>query len=174
MGRTLADDVNCNGTMWLKREGGVAEVLDCLRNTDAKTLSVQQWNSYSGILGFPSAPTIDGEFLKAHPLELLRRGEFDETEIMIGSNRDEGKYKLVLSNLYANEYQQIIEKWCKVYCTVIYFKVDLRTSFKKEGFGTHMNSRNPKNERSKKPYFKSLDGFWFWDPLRGYKSCFKV
>lgn len=85
--------MNCNASTRLEREGGVAEVIQCLRTVDAKFMSVQQWNSYSGILGFPSAPTIDGEFLTAHPLELLRRGDFDETEIMIGSNRDEGRGK---------------------------------------------------------------------------------
>lgn len=63
-----------------------------MRQVDAKTLSTMQWNSYWGILGFPSAPTIDGVFLPKHPLDLLRDAEFDQdTEIMIGSNQDEGE-----------------------------------------------------------------------------------
>lgn len=63
-----------------------------MRQVEAKTLSTMQWNSYWGILGFPSAPTIDGVFLPKHPLDLLREAEFDQdTEIMIGSNQDEGE-----------------------------------------------------------------------------------
>jgi acetylcholinesterase len=63
----------------------------CLRLVDSKTISVQQWNSYWGILGFPSAPTIDGVFLPKHPLDLIRDRNYDDTEILIGSNRDEGE-----------------------------------------------------------------------------------
>lgn len=65
--------------------------MSCMRAVDAKTISVQQWNSYFGILGFPSAPTIDGVFLPKHPLDLLREGDFQDTEILIGSNQDEGE-----------------------------------------------------------------------------------
>ncbi|XP_046404740.1 acetylcholinesterase-like isoform X2 [Ischnura elegans] len=70
----------------------IDEVMECMRSVDPKTISVQQWNSYWGILGFPSAPTIDGVFLPKHPLELLKEGDFSKTEILIGSNQDEGTY----------------------------------------------------------------------------------
>ncbi|XP_071449343.1 acetylcholinesterase-like [Hetaerina americana] len=70
----------------------VAELMECMRSVEPKTISVQQWNSYWGILGFPSAPTIDGVFLPKHPLELLKEGDFGQTEILIGSNQDEGTY----------------------------------------------------------------------------------
>jgi acetylcholinesterase len=63
----------------------------CLRLVDSKIISVQQWNSYWGILGFPSAPTIDGFFLPKHPLDLIRDGDYEDTEIIIGSNQDEGE-----------------------------------------------------------------------------------
>lgn len=66
-------------------------MMACMRNVDPKTISVHQWNSYWGILGFPSAPTIDGVFLPTHPMEMLRKGDFPETEILIGSNQDEGE-----------------------------------------------------------------------------------
>lgn len=61
-----------------------------MRAVDAKTISVQQWNSYSGILGFPSAPTIDGEFMPSDPMTMLRNADLDGIEILVGSNRDEG------------------------------------------------------------------------------------
>jgi acetylcholinesterase len=62
-----------------------------MRNVDAKTLSVQQWNSYSGILGFPSAPTIDGEFMPSDPEGMLASSNLQDIDILVGSNRDEGE-----------------------------------------------------------------------------------
>lgn len=84
----LVEDCGCNASLLVTQS---TKVMDCMRAVDAKTISVQQWNSYSGILGFPSAPTVDGLFLPKHPLELLREGNFQDTEILIGSNRDEGE-----------------------------------------------------------------------------------
>ncbi|XP_011498519.1 PREDICTED: acetylcholinesterase [Ceratosolen solmsi marchali] len=85
----LVQDCNCNSSML---EENATRVMECMKSVDAKTISVQQWNSYSGILGFPSAPTIDGVFLPKDPLELLRDSDFDKTEIVIGNNENEGTY----------------------------------------------------------------------------------
>jgi acetylcholinesterase len=85
--RILVKDCNCNSSML---EDNATRVMECMKSVDAKTISVQQWNSYSGILGFPSAPTIDGVFLPKDPLDLLRESDFDKTEIMIGNNENEG------------------------------------------------------------------------------------
>ncbi|KAL3280243.1 hypothetical protein HHI36_017738 [Cryptolaemus montrouzieri] len=52
-----------------------------------------QWNSYSGILGFSSTPTIEGVFLPKHPMDMLAEGEgYEDMEILLGSNHDEGKF----------------------------------------------------------------------------------
>jgi acetylcholinesterase len=88
IGRILVEDVGCNSTQLTE---STSKVMACLRLVDSKTISVQQWNSYWGILGFPSAPTIDGVFLPKHPLDLIRDRNYDDTEILIGSNQDEGK-----------------------------------------------------------------------------------
>lgn len=61
-----------------------------MREVDAKTISVQQWNSYSGILSFPSAPTIDGEFLPSEPLSMLRELNLTGYDVVMGNVRDEG------------------------------------------------------------------------------------
>lgn len=66
-------------------------VLNCMRSVDAKTISVQQWNSYSGILGFPSAPTIDGEFMPSDPATMLKNANLEGIDILMGSNKDEGE-----------------------------------------------------------------------------------
>lgn len=62
----------------------------CMRSVDAKTMSVQQWNSYAGILGFPSAPTIDGVFMPADPMTMMAEADLTEMDILMGSNKDEG------------------------------------------------------------------------------------
>lgn len=88
IGRVLVEDVGCNSTQLTESP---SRVMACLRLVDSKTISVQQWNSYWGILGFPSAPTIDGVFLPKHPLDLIKDRNYDDTEILIGSNQDEGE-----------------------------------------------------------------------------------
>ncbi|XP_066999998.1 acetylcholinesterase [Anabrus simplex] len=87
--KVLVDDCGCNATQLVDAP---SKVMACLRAVDPKTISLQQWNSYWGILGFPSAPTIDGVFLPKHPIQLLKDGDFHDTEILIGSNQDEGTY----------------------------------------------------------------------------------
>ncbi len=62
-----------------------------MRSVVAKTISVQQWNSYSGILGFPSAPTVDGDFMPSDPMTMLAEADLSEVDILVGSNKDEGK-----------------------------------------------------------------------------------
>lgn len=85
--RILVTDCGCNAT---ELDENPARVMACMRSVDARTISVQQWNSYRGILGFPSAPTIDGIFLPKDPMDLLREGDFRETELLIGNNKNEG------------------------------------------------------------------------------------
>ncbi|KAJ8961922.1 hypothetical protein NQ318_021541 [Aromia moschata] len=88
IGRILVQDCGCNASLL---DTSPHQVMDCMRAVDAKTISLQQWNSYSGILGFPSTPTIDGILLPKHPMDLLREGDFEDMEILLGSNHDEGK-----------------------------------------------------------------------------------
>ncbi|XP_049534889.1 acetylcholinesterase isoform X5 [Anopheles darlingi] len=114
----LIDDCNCNLTM-LKESPHT--VMQCMRNVDAKTISVQQWNSYSGILGFPSAPTIDGVFMTADPMTMLREANLEGIDILVGSNRDEGTYFLL-------------------YDFIDYFEKDAATSLPRDKFLEIMNT----------------------------------
>lgn len=86
--RVLVEDCGCNSSLLMENP---ELVMACMRYVDAKSISVQQWNSYWGLLGFPSAPTIDGVLLPKDPLELLKESDFEETEILIGNNKNEGK-----------------------------------------------------------------------------------
>lgn len=85
---SLVDDCGCNATLL---QDNPKDVIKCMQQIDAKTISVQQWNSYSGILGFPSAPTIDGKFMPNDPMTMLSQADLEGVDILVGSNRDEGK-----------------------------------------------------------------------------------
>ena len=86
----LISDVGCNASLI---DTDTSEVMRCMRQIDGKTLSMAQWKFYWGILGFPSAPTIDGVFLPKHPVDMLKEGNFKNTELLVGTNQDEGKLK---------------------------------------------------------------------------------
>ncbi|KAL9894042.1 acetylcholine esterase [Glossina fuscipes fuscipes] len=92
IGKSLINDCNCNVSLLTENPQAV---MACMRAVDAKTISVQQWNSYSGILSFPSAPTIDGAFLPADPMTLLKTADLNGYDIMIGNVKDEGTYFLL-------------------------------------------------------------------------------
>ena len=83
----LVNDVGCNASLVGL---DTRAVMECMRSVEAKNLSLIQWNSYWGILGFPSAPTIDGVFLPKHPKDMLKEGGFGDAEILVGTNQDEG------------------------------------------------------------------------------------
>lgn len=91
IGTALIDDCGCNSTLLTEQPN---YVMTCMQNVDAKTISVQQWNSYSGILGFPSAPTIDGVFMPSDPMTMLMEADLEGIDILVGSNRDEGEYTI--------------------------------------------------------------------------------
>ena len=90
VGKTLINDIRCNASR-LSDESMHSKLIACLSKADAKDVSTQQWNSYWGILGFPSAPTIDGVLVPKHPMEMLKDDVPEDIEIMIGSNQDEGE-----------------------------------------------------------------------------------
>lgn len=88
IGLALVDECGCNAS---QIEENSSRVMSCMRAVDAKTISKRQWNSYWGILGFPSAPTIDGVLLTKDPMEMVRDGNYSDIEIIIGSNLNEGE-----------------------------------------------------------------------------------
>ena len=71
-----------------------ADTLQCLRDLPPAVISTRQWDSYSPIMNFPSAPTIDGKFLPKHPIDMLKEGDFKKAELLLGSNLNEGKGKV--------------------------------------------------------------------------------
>jgi carboxylesterase type B len=74
------------------------EVLFCLKKVSFAKLTNAMWTiEDDSVLLTPLAPTIDGYFLRQHPLDLLADGNFKDAPILIGVNHDEGAYFLPFS-----------------------------------------------------------------------------
>ena len=93
----VAEVIGCEKT------DDVRKIIQCLMETDAKTLSDSQWVTL-GAMQFPWVPVIDGVFLTESPEKSLRRGNFKRCPILIGSNKNEGSYFLIYE---AREYLKL-------------------------------------------------------------------
>ena len=86
----LARNVNCAHD----GESSTAATIECLRTVPAWHLvSSEEWPT--GICQFPFVPIIDGVFLAGSPEQTLdTQGDFKKTNILAGSNADEGYFFL--------------------------------------------------------------------------------
>lgn len=67
------------------------EVVECLRERDATELVDNEWGTL-GLCEFPFVPVVDGVFLDETPTRSLATGRFKKTDILTGSNTEEGYY----------------------------------------------------------------------------------
>lgn len=67
------------------------EVVACLRERDPKELVDNEWGTL-GVCEFPFVPVVDGVFLDETPQRSLATGRFKKTDILTGSNTEEGYY----------------------------------------------------------------------------------
>lgn len=97
-GLRLAEAVNCPHDA-----NNLTAVVACLRQTNATTLVYNE--ASSGICDFPFVPIIDGSFLDELPAKSLRNGNFKKTNIMMGSNSEEGYWFIMyfLSSIFRRE-----------------------------------------------------------------------
>ncbi|CRK91881.1 CLUMA_CG005501, isoform A [Clunio marinus] len=72
----------------------LSETADCLREKDAKVLVDNEWGTL-GICEFPFVPVVDGAFLDETPQRSLASGRFKKTDILTGSNSEEGYYFII-------------------------------------------------------------------------------
>lgn len=72
----------------------LSETVDCLREKDAKVLVENEWGTL-GICEFPFVPVVDGAFLDETPQRSLATGRFKKTDILTGSNSEEGYYFII-------------------------------------------------------------------------------
>nr|ADA63843.1 acetylcholinesterase [Lasioderma serricorne] len=85
-GLRLAEAVGCP-----HEKGDLPAVIDCLRKADPVQLVNNEWGTL-GICEFPFDPVIDGAFLDEHPSRSLANKNFKKTNILMGSNTEEGYY----------------------------------------------------------------------------------
>ncbi|KAK4310704.1 hypothetical protein Pmani_017733 [Petrolisthes manimaculis] len=78
-------------------------VIDCLRYTNASLLVMNEPSF--GICDFPFVPIIDGAFLDELPSKSLRNNNFKKTNIMMGSNTEEGFWFIMyfLTDIFRRE-----------------------------------------------------------------------
>ncbi|XP_039295607.1 acetylcholinesterase [Nilaparvata lugens] len=82
----------------------IAEATECLRRMNASDLVENEWGTL-GICEFPFVPIVDGTFLDDHPHRSLATKNFKKTNILMGSNTEEG-YSFIfyhLTELFRNE-----------------------------------------------------------------------
>ncbi|KAL5005368.1 hypothetical protein ScPMuIL_018824 [Solemya velum] len=89
-GRVLAKHLDCGYE-------DVGRAIRCLKKVPAESFPMADFSSEItvGIIQFPFVPIVDGRFLIEEPEVSLMRGNFKKTEILIGSNKNEGNYFLI-------------------------------------------------------------------------------
>ncbi|KAE8737177.1 Acetylcholinesterase 1/Carboxyl/Cholinesterase 57, partial [Frankliniella occidentalis] len=99
-GLRLAEAVGCPNPT----RGNLPAVIRCLRNTTASELVEKEWGTL-GICEFPFVPVIDGSFLDEMPQKSLATRNFKKTNILMGSNTEEGYYFILyyLTELFRKE-----------------------------------------------------------------------
>ncbi|XP_035782837.1 acetylcholinesterase-like isoform X2 [Anopheles albimanus] len=70
------------------------DAVECLRGKDPHVLVDNEWGTL-GICEFPFVPVVDGAFLDETPQRSLASGRFKKTEILTGSNTEEGYYFII-------------------------------------------------------------------------------
>uniref|UniRef100_A0A182VR59 Acetylcholinesterase n=1 Tax=Anopheles minimus TaxID=112268 RepID=A0A182VR59_9DIPT len=70
------------------------DAVECLRGKDPHVLVNNEWGTL-GICEFPFVPVVDGAFLDETPQRSLASGRFKKTEILTGSNTEEGYYFII-------------------------------------------------------------------------------
>uniref|UniRef100_A0A1B6MCT5 Carboxylic ester hydrolase n=1 Tax=Graphocephala atropunctata TaxID=36148 RepID=A0A1B6MCT5_9HEMI len=98
-GLRLAEAVGCPHT---RQE--IPEAVECLRKKNASELVDNEWGTL-GICEFPFVPIIDGAFIDDLPVRSLATKNFKKTNILMGSNTEEGYYFIIyyLTELFRKE-----------------------------------------------------------------------
>ncbi|XP_008480856.1 acetylcholinesterase-like, partial [Diaphorina citri] len=72
----------------------IQDAIDCLKKVNATDMVNSEWGTL-GICEFPFVPIVDGVFLTDIPVKSLRNKEIKKTNILMGSNTEEGNYFII-------------------------------------------------------------------------------
>lgn len=91
----------------------VNEIIACMQDGDPTEITDKMWtlqDDYNLIT--PILTTIDDYYLREHPSSSVKRGKFKRTNILLGSNKDEGSYFLVygIPKLFFMRQNQTLER----------------------------------------------------------------
>jgi carboxylesterase type B len=80
------------------------DMLACLRNLTADTILNNEW-VVGNFMVFPWVPSVDGDFLKDTPHNLLYQGKYAKKDTLLGVNKEEGTFWIlyVLPGMYKDQ-----------------------------------------------------------------------
>ena len=93
--KSLAKAFGCN------IDGTTNEIISCMHKVDPQDMVIKMWslqNDYNLIT--PILATVDDYFLTEHPRKSMRTGNYKNTSILLGANKDEGSFFLVYAVMY--------------------------------------------------------------------------
>jgi len=98
-GLRLAEALNCP-----HEKSEINAAIECLRKANATTIVDNEWGTL-GICEFPFVPIVDGTFVYDVPQRSLATKNFKKTNILMGSNTEEGYYFIIyyLTELFRKE-----------------------------------------------------------------------
>ncbi|KAG1667819.1 Acetylcholinesterase [Nymphon striatum] len=71
------------------------EIVECLRKLPSNQLNLLELGLYKIPIKYAFTPTVDGHFLPDHPMSMVDKGDFKKTDILMGTNANEGTFFLV-------------------------------------------------------------------------------
>ncbi len=99
----LGEKLHCDAGRWEEESTwNIDKLHACIMAKNSSELRENEWVSTSGFLDFPWTPVVDLAFFVEDPLTSLRRGNFKNTQLLAGSNREESNFFIVyqLSKIY--------------------------------------------------------------------------
>ncbi len=93
--KSLAKAFGCN------TDGTTSEIIACMQKADPEEIVIKMWSQQGDYnLITPILATVDDYFLTEHPRHSMRKGNFKNTSILLGANKDEGSYFLIYAVMY--------------------------------------------------------------------------
>ncbi|VVC33910.1 Hypothetical protein CINCED_3A018814 [Cinara cedri] len=89
----------------------IGETIACLRKVNSTLIVEKEWDRV-GICFFPFVPVIDGAFLDDYPQKSLSTKNFKKTNVLMGSNSEEGYYSIFyyLTELFKKEENVMVSR----------------------------------------------------------------
>jgi acetylcholinesterase len=92
----MAEKLKCDaGDHTNESTWNIDKILECFHSRNASYIRDKEWVVNGEFLDFPWTPVVDLSFLIEDPITSLRRGHFKNTQLLVGSNREEANFFIV-------------------------------------------------------------------------------